>query len=248
MPSAPGLGLRPHPHAELGGLAARPPRARRGKRAAGRALNRIPRLCCTYVTLRWPQTRRGLQLRVLSDSTASRLARAARAFCSREQGHSKGEAVVRLWGGTIVAARAGMAGFRGQGWASPLGRFVTTGAARVADGGTLPPPHCLPRGEARGRGGRGGRRGRGSGRRALGLLPRCAGGSLRGRQRLSGADSFRQRGLGSGSYNNTAGAPSFPHMLNSFPSELLGKQGAPPSAVLRGCTLAPRPACMWSIF
>lgn len=154
MPSAPGLGLRPHPHAELGGLAARPPRARRGKRAAGRALNRIPRLCCTYVTLRWPQTRRGLQLRLLSDSTASRLARAARAFCSREQGHSKGEAVVRLWGGTIVAARAGMAGFRGQGWAFPLGRFVTTGAARVADGGTLPPP-TASRGARRG-GGAGG--------------------------------------------------------------------------------------------
>lgn len=55
-------------------------------------------------------------------------------------------------------------------------------------------------------------------------------------QRLSGADSFRRWGLGSGSYNNTAGAPSFPHMLNSFPSELLGKQGAPPSTALRRCT------------
>lgn len=87
--------------------------------------------------------------------------------------------------------------------------------------------------EGAGRGGA--RRGRGRGLGQRGPLPRCASRSARARQRLSGADSFRQRGLGSGSYTTTPGAPAFPHMLNSFPRELLGKPGAPHprSAVLR---------------
>ena len=86
-----------------------------------------------------------------------------------------------------------------------------------------------PGDEGGGGAGRGGaRRGRGRGLGQRGPLPRCASRSARARQRLSGADSFRQRGLGSGSYTTTPGAPAFPHMLNSFPRELLGKPGGPP--------------------